>query len=282
MRKLLVKLCLIFTCLQCHQAQDIDLILPYYAGKLMVECYLEPGKGYRMLLTESVSYLEPSVARPVINALVTIKYKNRIDTLFYKSQFIDVKDSIKYYNYVNSRFIIPRDYVGEFELNIRDRKGRVATAKTTIAMQSKIDSAKVVTENGARSALVYINDDQTITKYYRFLVFRGNNQGIETQSTINDNQLLKLNRFVLNNDKQIIFQSKNDFFIDEKGKLIDSVGIRNIQINKDYYDFITSVRNAQSANGNPFAQPASIRSNITGGVGIFTGFDPAFVLLKVD
>lgn len=282
MKKLLVQFCLIFTCLQCRQAQDIDLIQPYYTGKLMAECYLEPGKGYRMLLTESVGYLEPAIAKPVFDALVTIKYKNRTDTLFYNSQFINVNDSIKYYNYTNTKVKVPRDYEGEFDLFIRDRKGRVATATTTIAKQAIIDSAKILTENGARSGYVYLKDDQKMIKYYRFIVFQESNQGFETQSTISDNQQIKLSPYIFSNLKQIVFKSKNDFFIDNKGKLLDTLAIRSIEINKDYYDFITSVRNAQVANGNPFAQPASIRSNITGGVGIFTGFDPAVVLLKVD
>ena len=38
----------------------------------------------------------------------------------------------------------------------------------------------------------------------------------------------------------------------------------------DYYNFQQSVRGAVSANGNPFAQPARIRSTVQGGLGVFT------------
>ena len=42
-------------------------------------------------------------------------------------------------------------------------------------------------------------------------------------------------------------------------------------IEQAYFDFLQSASAASSANGNPFAQPALLRSNINGGVGIFTG-----------
>jgi Domain of unknown function (DUF4249) len=42
-------------------------------------------------------------------------------------------------------------------------------------------------------------------------------------------------------------------------------------ITPDYFRFLESAAAAQGANGNPFASPASLVSNITGGIGIFTG-----------
>ena len=41
-------------------------------------------------------------------------------------------------------------------------------------------------------------------------------------------------------------------------------------LSEEYYRYLRSVRLADNANGNPFAQPASIKSNISGGIGIFT------------
>ena len=38
----------------------------------------------------------------------------------------------------------------------------------------------------------------------------------------------------------------------------------------DHYSFQQSVREAIRANGNPFAQPARIRSTVQGGLGVFT------------
>jgi len=43
-------------------------------------------------------------------------------------------------------------------------------------------------------------------------------------------------------------------------------------ISEDYYDFLESLETALNSNGNPFVQQESTRSNINGGIGIFTGF----------
>ncbi|TAH26684.1 MAG: DUF4249 domain-containing protein [Cytophagales bacterium] len=270
-----------FIALSCRKAQEIDIVLPSYSNKLMVECYLEPGQGYRLLLTESVSYLEPEIARPVFDALVTITYKNKMDTLLLNNLLLNISDSVKVYNFINSKVVVPEDYESEFQLYIKDNKGRVVTGTTKIAPKLNLDSAKVMLENGERSVFAYIDDDQDKLLHYRFMVFTGSNKGSETQSSITDNQQLKFSPFIFGNKEQIIFKSKSDFFLDKDGKLINQVAIRAMVINKDYYDFLTSVRNAKSANGNPFAQPASILSNINGGVGIFTGFSPVYKQLKV-
>lgn len=279
MKKLLIAFGFILLVSGCRKAKDINLVLPAYEGQLMVECYLEPGKNYRLLMTESVSYLENVAARPVNNALVTIRYKDRLDTLYFNNSFIKVNDTIKYYNYV-SKIKIPKDYFNTFELYIRDSKGREAFAQTTIARPPVIDSGKVLLENEIRTALVYLKDDQKTPKYYRFLVYQNNTKSFQTQSTIATNREEDFDRYLFFQGGQLIFKSKNDFFV-SRGVLIDSVAVKTLEINKDYYEFIESVRNAQNANGNPFAQPASIRSNIQGGMGIFTGFDPVVTQMAV-
>lgn len=264
----------------CRKAQEVDLILPSYDGKLMVECYLEPGQNFKMLLTESVSYLESTIAKPVKNALVTIKFRDKIVTLNYNDRFIDVKDSVKYFNYVNDEIQVPKDFEGVFELYITDEKGRVVNAFTKIAKPLILDSVYVTLTNNTRNLYAQIADDQREIRYYRFLIFQEQNQGVQTQSTIVDNQQNRQSPYIFNTSTQIIFKSKSDFFNTPTG-ITDSVALRAIEINKDYYDFLTSVYNAQNANGNPFAQPASIRSNITGGVGIFTGFSAVKATVKV-
>ncbi len=280
MKKYSYILLIIIAALGCRNAQDVDLVLPAYDGKLMIECYIQPGQGYKMLLTESVPYLQYAIAKPVNNALVTITYNGNTDTLFYNTKLIDAEDTNKIYNYTNAKVKVPQDYKGSFQLYIKVTDGRVATATTTIAPKATIDSAYVSLNNQTRNLYAYIADKQTDTKYYRFMVFQEDNTGLQTQSTITDNKQLKLSPFIFNTPTQLVFKSKGDFFETQKG-LIDSVALRVIEINKDYYDFLVSIRNAQNANGNPFAQPASIQTNINGGSGIFTGFDPAIIQLKV-
>lgn len=50
----------------------------------------------------------------------------------------------------------------------------------------------------------------------------------------------------------------------------DSVVVTLFHIQKEYYDYLNSVENANSAFFDPLLNPEAIKSNITGGVGIFT------------
>jgi len=66
------------------------------------------------------------------------------------------------------------------------------------------------------------------------------------------------------NGKQFSFYSEPDF------KKNDTVGIRIYSLHKEHYEYLESLSNARRSNGNPFTQPGSIKSNIRGGLGIFT------------
>ena len=54
----------------------------------------------------------------------------------------------------------------------------------------------------------------------------------------------------------------------------DTMTATLFHMDADYYNFQQSVRGAISANGNPFAQPARIRSTVQGGLGVFAVLVP--------
>jgi len=66
-------------------------------------------------------------------------------------------------------------------------------------------------------------------------------------------------------DGEIVYGTGFDFM---KG---DTVISTLFHIDQAYYDFKESVQDAINSNGNPFGQPGVIKSNIEGGIGIFTG-----------
>jgi hypothetical protein len=53
-------------------------------------------------------------------------------------------------------------------------------------------------------------------------------------------------------------------------KEADSIVVTLYHIQKEYYDYLQSIRNSTSAYRDPFLTPEVIKSNITGGLGIFT------------
>jgi hypothetical protein len=264
----------------CRNDRKLDVVLPAYETKPMVECYLIPGENYKLLLTQSVPILAQLIAIPINNAVVTIQHLNRTDTLFPNPSIVDPKDTTKIYNYYNYDYTIPEDYENDFKLEIKTPAGLKITSKTKISKPAQIDSAKVNFDNNTRWISLYINDNQMTEKHYRIMVFQENNRGLQTQTLITDNQNKRFSPFLFYNSNQLIFNSKNDFFINEKGDVFDSVAVRTLSIQKDYYEFLQSVRDVQNSN-NPFAQPASIKSNVSNGVGIFTGFKPIVSLIPV-
>ncbi|HET9278160.1 MAG TPA: DUF4249 family protein, partial [Flavitalea sp.] len=50
----------------------------------------------------------------------------------------------------------------------------------------------------------------------------------------------------------------------------DTVAVRVYSLNKEHYEYLESMGNARRSNFNPFSQPGRIKSNVSGGLGIFT------------
>jgi hypothetical protein len=80
----------------------------------------------------------------------------------------------------------------------------------------------------------------------------------------------------LSNGQAAAFGTGYDFEKD------DTVFVSLYHLEKPYYDFFNSVEAARDANGNPFAQPASVISTVQGGYGVFTNlvYDRKMIILK--
>jgi hypothetical protein len=238
-----------------NMEKEVDLNLPEYESKMVVECYLEPGEKYRLSLFESVSYFEEPTLPSVDSALVIITHNNIKDTLFFNPYYDPATG--KFYNYI-SIDSVPIDYTSDFFLEIEDRRGRMATAQTKILTPVLIDTVIFKYDD---DSLAYpetrVMDNTSTSDYYRYQVTRDNLQGSSTQDFHFSDQVIKSSEISLGSDYEL---KKNDVVI-----------ITFYHIDKAYFDFLESVTSAIDANGNPFGQPSVIKSNINGGMGIFTG-----------
>jgi hypothetical protein len=252
---LLIPLFIIFFLYSCNMEKEIDLKLPEYESKMVVECYLDPGNPYRLSIFESVSYFEAPALPSVDSALVIITHNGIVDTL----DFIPFVDPLtnKFFNYTSSS-IVPADYTSEFFLEIKDKRGRIVTGKTKIPVPVVIDNvAFSYNADSLAFALTTFTDNSASTDYYRYQITRDSYQGEEVQDFQFDDVLLQSSQVELGGPNNL---EKNNFVI-----------ITLYHLNPDYFDFLESVGGAIDANGNPFGQPAIIKSNIQGGIGIFTG-----------
>jgi hypothetical protein len=235
---------------------NVEVELPKYERKLVVECYLEKGKPYRLLLTESVGYTDPEIIPFVNRAFVTISRNGQIDTLKYQTTIDSL--TFKIYNYSSSKILSDTSDV-PFDLYIKDRQGRVVTASTRFTPPLIIDSiyykfSASQPEKARITARVKANP--TEENVYRFFLNVKDSITGTQSSRILDDRLLQ--------NGEINTTTTYRF---DKG---DSVWVNVHRVDKAYQEYYSSVRGAFNANFNPFSQPISIKGNINGGIGIFT------------
>lgn len=254
MKNLLITFCLISTILVgCDLEKVIEIELPTFQEQLNVECYIQPNESFKLLLTKTVSYFEAPQLPLVSKALVVITYNGRSDTLQNRPLSINGK----FYNYT-STVRAPMQAGTEFTLYVRDSSGTEVRSKTILLKQVKIDSLRVIWNktDTLASVLTILKDDPTTDNYYRRFFHRDTLDGKpESDSNFRDR--------IATNGTLTIGTGYNY-------KVGDTLIATLFHINKDYYEFQQSVDDARDANSSPFQQPSAIKSNIIGGVGIFT------------
>ncbi|MGV3639320.1 MAG: DUF4249 domain-containing protein [Adhaeribacter sp.] len=238
----------------CSLEKDIDLNLGLHQPQLVVECYLEPGKPYRLTLTESSGYFDAPEPPQVPQALVVISHLGRRDTL----RYLPALDSIQKKLYTHFSPTLVSGKPGEvYTLEISDQQGRKITGSTTLMAPVPIDSL-LYRFNDRQKAYVEarFRDPGESADHYFFSVHLDSiNRKAEVNYQVPDQ---------LNNGKPFALGSGFDF------EPYDSVIVSLFHLEKQYYEFLNSTEEARNANSNPFAQPSRLRSTVQGGLGVFT------------
>jgi hypothetical protein len=248
--------------------KDIVVPQPPHDRKLVVECYLEKGKPYRMALTESVNYLA-SLEIPAVNdATVKISSGGQTEELNRQIQ-IDTTNR-KAYNYILEKEVSGETGT-EYTLEATDSKGRRVTGTTRFLPLVTLKEIAWKFNDKEKAYLTARFDDPADTDdYYRFVIQRDSLTGkVESRFTLDD-------RFATNNEMTI-----GTGYNFEDG---DTLFVTLYHIEKPYFDFLESTNRAASANGNPFGQPSQVVSTVQGGIGVFTAlvYDRKQVIIKKD
>ena len=266
MKKYILLLATIAFLAACNLTKDVDIALPDYPRQPVVECYLEPGKPFRLLLTQSYSFFDPfgldsSFLNKTLlqNAFVTISYNGRTDTLL--NQFTFESSPLKIFNYVG-RNIVPATPGVEYVLNVVLENGGNIGARATMLPYVPIDSI-VVNWNPERDTLArvltYITDDLSQTNYYRRMLHYSSLDSFPEQDFLVSDRI--------STNALIAFGTGYEL------KEGDTVFNTIFHISNDYYNYAESYQLAVAGSVNPFAQPSQIKSNVSGTanpLGIFT------------
>lgn len=268
--KAIVPTYLFFSLTACGDLnRPIDIDLPAFESEVVVECYLQPGQPYLLSLTESVSYFEAARLIYVKDATVEIIHGNEKIALVPVSVPLPegvaqleilrplIGDSIFFYT---SLAIVPAEYNSEFFLDITTAEGEKIRSMTYIPAPVPIDTIewKFDEDDSLAFTLTRFQDDPGISNFYRrTLHFQSLDNNPDQDFSVDDR---------IFNGEKAVFGSGYDY--EREDTLIFSL----YHITEDYYDFLETKEAAITANLSPFAQPAVVKSNIQGGIGIFTGF----------
>lgn len=270
--------------------EDITLNLPLPESEIVVEGYIELNKRAYVTLTKSSAYFEPIDSSVLLqylihNAIITVSDGILIDTL------IEKFDPLNYptFPYVYES----QNMIGEagktYQLNIYVQ-GKNLHASTSIPEPIPLDS------------LWFVPDEED--EYYGFLWCHltdpptlGNNYRIFTKRLNQDLNFIPALFGSVFEDK-FINDKSFDFYIlrghppnstaaedtaDFEGffKQGDSIVVKWCTLDRQHFEFWRSLEIEANNNGNPFASPVNVPTNINDGLGIWGGYGTFYDTLIV-
>ena len=252
----------------CGKLQNnIDVPLPSYSAELVVECYLEPGKVPSLAVTTSVPYLSSVLPRVPTDVTVTLTMPDGTPVpLNFSPNYKALTDSTgdKFHSHIGRDPLVA--HAGDvFRLDVRDTQGRHVTGTTTMMPVIPIDSVeyKFNDKTGAERKAYFLTnfrDPITLDDAYRLLLHKGDPT---TKALLKGPEVDIFFQDRLNNGQNFTVGTSYRFLAG------DTVTATLYHTDAAFYRFRQSVRDARSANGNPFSQPSAIYSNVQGGIGIF-------------
>lgn len=236
----------------CKNNDELDIVIPNYENQLVVECYLQTDKIFKLSLLENVSYFELPRLPVVYEAEVKISFGGDTVELFNILETDTVNQ--KFFNYISYRKL-PATTLPIY-LYVKDPKGRVVKGQTTMMPQVLIDNIYESQLDRKEYSLTMNFLDAVEKNYYRCII---------NKDSVNGEKMID----ILTDDK--LFQNGKGFIVSgNKFKQGDTLIVRLFHLEEAYFNFLKSVNKANLANEDPFAQPNTVINNVKGGLGIFT------------
>jgi hypothetical protein len=290
--------------------KDITVDLPDYPEQLVVEGTIEPGVPPIVILTRTQSYFAPTDLNAIANmfvsgATVTVTVDGEVWTL--DQLCSNLLDSASLAAAAEATGLNPGvlaaaniciytaldpAHVGQvgktYRLDI-SAEGKSLSAVSTIPNPVPLDSVwfKLALQRPDDDSLGYawarITDPDTMGNGYRWMAKRINHRS--PGQTMDDYYISPLGSTY--NDKYInglsfdftevrgaqFYAGHPEDDNEERGffKVGDTIAVKALSIGRKEYDFYSSYDNNVATSGDLFGTPANVKSNITGGLGIWAG-----------
>lgn len=255
--------------------KKIDVKIPDYVQKLVVEGKIETGQTPEVYLSYTVPYFGNHTNSlsdfAVKGALVTVTDGSSTDTLK------DLTGLGYYYKALNMVGVAGKTYDLSILLN-----GKTYTAQTTIWPQVKLDSLwfKVMRYDSLGFVYAHMTDPGNEQNNYRWFAKRiGKDQTfIAPLGSSFDDKFISGKSFDFAYDRGVIQGSTaTDDNNNERGffKKNDQVIVKFCTIGPNEYLFFRSYDANIISNGNPFAAPSNLQSNLQGKdvLGVWCGYN---------
>ncbi len=259
--------------------QDINIVLPEAEKKIVVEGHIEQGALPYVILTKSSAYFAPvdsaTIANTVVyGALVTVSDGNTTDTL---KQTFDLN------------FFPPVVYKGQnmigtlgktYSLTIQ-AEGKTLTATTLIPDTVPLDSIWFKVDPPRDSlgfVYAHLSDPQGLGNAYRWSAKRTGKDSkfLSPIGSAFDDKFFDGKSFDFFYTRGVEYNSsKEDDNNVERGyfKKGDVITVRFCTTDRESFDFYRTFEVESASNGNPFAAPTTIKTNIKGGgLGVWGGY----------
>ena len=291
--------------------KDITVDLPKTDPYLVVEGTIQAGQPPLVLLTRTQSYFDPADLNAyeslfVHDAAVTVSDGINTAVLheFCSSSYSDAQlaiiasvigidpailSQVNVCLYTDSSGTIVGQAGRKYSLNI-SAEGKTLTSATSIPHAVQLDSTwfKLAQQNPDDDTLGYVwatlHDPDTLGNGYRFLTRRINQY---SDGTVKDNTYtgalgsafydkfingLTFDFFAVRGASP--YSSKPDDDNEERGffKVGDTVVVEFVSIGYAEYDFYNSLESNVASQGDLFSTPANVKSNISGGLGVWAGW----------
>ena len=261
--------------------KDITIDLPAAEDKIVVEGWIENDQAARVILSRNSSYFAPIDSNALthmfnVDAVVTVKEieTGTEETLTKTLDFNFIPPVL--YKGSSLKGKINHHYLLTITVD-----GKTLTSTTVIPDTIHVDSAWFKTDPLQKDTLgllwLKFQDPPALGNYYRIFTKRlsKDNRFVPVWGSIYDDaffngQLIEYS-FFRGTDRyapQPEEYSESDFYF----KFGDTIVSKFTVLDKAHYDFWRTVENAMYAGSNPFAAPATIYSNIDGGLGVWGGY----------
>lgn len=266
--------------------KTIELELPDYTPKIVLEGAIEQGFPAYVFVTRNVAYFGVTDSTALVNTIVT----DAIVTIS------DGTNSEQLTLLPNPSYFPPLMYVGKtiigevgktYTLTVKVDTNKI-TATTTIPAPIKYDNIWFKTEPD-KDTLGYIwasfSDNPVIGNYYRIFTYRvGKDRNfVPLLGSVYDDKTF--------NGKTITFSMTRGFetFSDEQSrndknaqkeigfyKVGETIIVKTCTMDEKHYDFWATQEQALFSGDNPFTSPIRIKSNVIGGLGVFGGYGATY------